>query len=118
MTERLYIFTRQDLRPGYQAVQSCHSVVFMNATNLNWDGTMILLAARDEEELTDLLVRMDLLGRNPEPFYEPDVNFQLTSFSVMLPEYDWVKFSHLPLALSDNTTFRGWLRGKFRNRFH
>lgn len=116
MTDRLYIFTRRDLKPGYQIAQSCHAAALIGDHLVRgWDGYVICLTAKDDKELVTIFDWLSLLGHKPQEFREPDMNFQMTSFSVMVPDYDWHRLKHLPLALKKNTKFRGWLKGKLRS---
>jgi hypothetical protein len=118
MTNRMYIFTRKDLKPGYQAVQACHSVVLMEPDYPGWDGYMILLSVRNRDMLEFYFEQLKKLDYSPKAFYEPDMHFQMTSFSVMVHESDWFRLKSLDSALKQSTTLRGWLKSKFTSRYN
>ena len=102
---RMYIVTREDLEPGYQAVQSCHAVSML-PNPVNWDGHMILLSTRNEETLTRLFLQASSQLDYCKPFHEPDVGYQMTAFAAMVPEEKQPLFRDLPLALRKKKWFR------------
>lgn len=113
---RLYVFTRQDLPPGYQAVQSCHAVAQMGKRDLRgWDGHIILLSVRDLDALESK--HETLFANRPKAFYEPDLDHEMTAFAVMLNEFMQAAFKNEDLALKMQTSLKGWLKGKLRRRY-
>jgi len=104
---RLYAVSRGDLSPGQQAVQTCHAVADLCVRNRDGDvaewaenhKTMVVLGAKNEVELRALLQDLDSAGLRCQPFYEPDMDNQLTAFAIH--PGDWVeakgRLSRMPL---------------------
>ena len=84
---KLYLVSRSDLPAGLRAAQLCHAlrefVAHHPEHDLNWylsSNTLVLLEARDELELKELLER---LQQHPTAaFHEPDLGGSLTAFAV------------------------------------
>lgn len=87
--QKLIIVTRQDLSYGYQTVQSAHAVAeFCDSypkeykewkTNSN---SIICLAVKDEKKLIKLTEKLQSKQINISPFYEPDIDNQLTAIAI------------------------------------
>lgn len=104
--EKLYIVSRKDLTPGQQAVQGKHSLVqfFIMHPEIiqKWhkeSNYIVFLQADDEEHLGQLMADAFQMGIYCAPFYEPDMNQDLTAvtFEPILKSRDLLK--SLPLAL-------------------
>jgi hypothetical protein len=90
---------------GYQIAQSCHSVAdfsyHLSETFKSWrenSNYKICLAAKDQKSLTKLFRKLSERGAKIVPFYEPDLNNEMTAFT-FLGEDQYRKYtSYLPLA--------------------
>lgn len=102
--DKLYLVTRSDLSPGYQAVQSCHAIrQFVNDfpdLDKEWFTTsnyLALLRVENEEALHRLVRKANERGFRCAEFYEPDVGNVLTA--IALEPAARVLCKRLPLAL-------------------
>lgn len=80
----LYIFTRKDLTPSQIAVQSIHAAFEMGRI-LNREEehpSVVLLRAKNEEELTLHLGYIKAMGFVTVEFIEPHYHNSLTSFAI------------------------------------
>ena len=84
-TIKLIVITRDDINPGYQAVQSCHAIAdFANEhpdTFKKWkeeSNSIICLSVKDEDKLLSLFDKFKELTPTTL-FFEPDTN-DYTSF--------------------------------------
>lgn len=108
MGDKLYLVTRRDLSPGYQAVQSCHALRQFIADHPDIDAEwftksnyLALLSVEDETELMRLLVAADDMGIRWSAFREPDVGGAITAIAIE-PHPKAVELcKKLPLALKD-----------------
>lgn len=89
-TQKLYIITRQDLTPAYQAVQSCHVVADVILKHpkyaLEWhrtSNTMVMLSVKDEFSLLDIEDKLKENGFKFASFREPDLNGELTAIAII-----------------------------------
>lgn len=103
---KLIIITRDDIYPGYQAVQSCHSVADFAAehptTFKKWkeeSNSIICLAVKNELELLNLFDKFAKLTE-ATLFFEPDVNAN-TSFCMYGTPEVRKKVGNLPLLLKN-----------------
>ncbi len=108
MGDKLYLVTRRDIAPGYQAVQSCHAMRQFTAdhperdkewfTNSNY---LALLSVEDEVELMRLLTAAKDNGIKWSAFREPDVGGQITAIALE-PHAKTVELcKSFPLALKE-----------------
>lgn len=106
--DKLYLITREDIPPGYQAVQSCHAIRQFTAEHpeidVEWftaSNYLALLSVANERELMRLLVIADDHGLRTSAFREPDIDGQITAIAIE-PHSKTAKIcGHLPLALSE-----------------
>jgi hypothetical protein len=99
---RMYVVVRGDLPAGCQIAQSAHAVAeLVGRTGLEavrrWPVTVVLNAT-DENHLSDLMALAEVQtdpGQGPAPFYEPDLELELTAFAVFCGSD---LFAHLQLA--------------------
>lgn len=96
--DKCYVVVRSDMSAGYQIVQACHAVAEHEA---KFPGsmsgrTMVVLAARNEEDLQLIERRCIRAGIKTTMFYEPDVQ-EYTAFASS-PSLFWDEFVGLPLA--------------------
>lgn len=99
---RMYVVVRGDIPVGYQIAQSAHAVAeLVGRTGIEavrrWPVTVVLNAV-DENHLSDLMALAEVRaepGQGPAPFYEPDLELELTAFAVFCASD---LFVHLPLA--------------------
>jgi peptidyl-tRNA hydrolase len=84
--DKLYIITRHDMAPGYQAVQSCHALRKFVADHPEIDSEwytasnyLALLSTTDEVELMRLIVKANDHGVKWSAFREPDVDGSITA---------------------------------------
>lgn len=89
MGDKLYLVTRRDLAPGYQAVQSCHAMRQFTADHPDRDGEwftnsnyLALLSVEDEVELMRLVTASKDAGLRWSAFREPDVGGQITAIAI------------------------------------
>lgn len=102
MTKRLYVVTRNDLAPGLQAAQAAHAAMLWqheNPTKQHVFATLIILSVPCVHELRMLGERMEQEGFAISPWYEPDLDFELTAWAVRLSKKHHELLAHLPLAL-------------------
>jgi len=108
MGDKLYLVTRRDIPPGYQAVQSCHAMRQFTADHPDRDGEwfnnsnyLALLSVADEIELMRLLAEAKDLGLRWSAFREPDIGGQITAIAIE-PHNKTAKLcKDLPLALKE-----------------
>jgi len=104
--DKLYLVTRADLSPGYQAVQSCHAIRQFTAEHPEIDHVwftrsnyLALLSVNDLDELEDLYYEARRLGLAVSAFREPDIGDQITAIAIE-PHPDTQELCRsLPLAL-------------------
>lgn len=106
--DKLYLVTRCDLTPGYQAVQSCHAIRQFTAehkeVDLKWftfSNYLALLAANNLKELEDLVEKAIDQGIRVSAFHEPDLGGKITAIALEPGERTRKLCEHLPLALKD-----------------
>jgi hypothetical protein len=87
--DKLYLVTRRDLSPGYQAVQSCHALRQFThehpEVDTEWftrSNYLALLAVRDERELFELTQTCAEHGLRFSAFREPDIGDRLTAIAI------------------------------------
>lgn len=101
------MITRQDLNPGYQVVQSAHSIadfshVYPNTFN-KWkleSNSIICLSAKNQKHLLDLFKRYSSLTSTIK-FFEPDID-EWTSICLYATPEIRKSLSNLPLSLKNN----------------
>lgn len=105
--DKLYIVTRRDLAPGYQAVQSCHAMqqfaVEHETIDRRWfifSNHLALLSVSGEPELLSLLASAIDSGIAVSAFREPDVGNAITAIALEPGEKTAHLCSYLPLALA------------------
>lgn len=104
---KLVVITRSDISPGYQAVQSTHSIAdfafeFPDTFN-KWkleSNSIICLSVKDEFELERLYEKFKDLTQSVI-FYEPDVD-ERTSLCLYGTADIRKKLRSLPLLLKNN----------------
>ena len=83
MNNFLYVFVRKDLRPSQVVVQSIHSAFDLGLKTEGGNSpSVVLIGAKDEQELKK---QLDFVGHTGLPFkefIEPYYNNSLTSFAV------------------------------------
>ena len=110
MGDKLYLVTRRDIAPGYQAVQSCHAMRQFTAEHPDRDGEwftnsnyLALLSAADEVELMRLISKAKDAGLRWSAFREPDVGGQITAIAIEPHPRTAKMCEDLPLALKEYT---------------
>lgn len=106
--DKLYIVTRRDMMPGYQAVQSIHAAqqfaLEHSQINKEWQETsnfLALLSVKDEKELRDLAFNASVMkGIAVSVFCEPDVDWEITAIAIAPGTKSRLLCKNLPLALS------------------
>ena len=96
--------TRKDLNPGYQIAQAGHAIAqFMldhpeqaNQWNNNY---LICLSVEDENQLNNLLAKIQAQGIPVSYFLEPDIGHELTAIAFQGTEKASKLTSSIPLAL-------------------
>ena len=99
---KLVVVTRSDISPGYQVVQSAHSVADFATERPDqfkiWKETsnsIIVLSVPNEGKLIDLSHKLGGIL-----FYEPDIN-EYTSFGIFGTPDIRKKLRYLPLCLKE-----------------
>lgn len=87
--DKLFLVTRRDISPGYQAVQSCHAMRQFTAdhalTDAEWHASsnyLALLSVDNEVELMRLITRAHDAGLKWSAFREPDVGGAITAIAI------------------------------------
>ena len=87
--DKLYIITREDLDPGYQAVQSGHALIKfahdypeLESEWFNNSNYLAYLSVKDELELIELLNSADNLRIPASFFQEPDIGNKITAIAL------------------------------------
>lgn len=108
MGDKLYLITRRDIPPGYQAVQSCHAMRQFTAEHPDRDGEwftssnyLALLSAADEVELMRLISKAKDAGLRWSAFREPDAGGQITAIAIEPHPKTTKLCADLPLALKE-----------------
>jgi hypothetical protein len=101
----LYIFTNKNLTASQIAVQSIHSAFELAITNkIESHPSVVLLRAKDEEELLKQKELIESFGLKTTIFFEPFYN-QYTSFAVE-PISEDLKYLFKKFRLIQNTDFK------------
>ena len=105
---KLDIITRQDLKPGYQIVQSAHSIADFAyehpETFGKWkeeSNSIICLSAKSEQHLLQLFEKYSQVTQ-ASVFFEPDIDGHTSLCLYGTPEIRKA-LSNLPLALKQKT---------------
>lgn len=106
--DKLYVITRSDISPGYQAVQSMHALRQFTADHPEIDAQwysesnhLALLSVNDEVNLMKLITKADSQNIRWSAFREPDIGGQITAIALE-PCVETMKLcKNLPLALKD-----------------
>lgn len=109
--DKLYIVTHASLTPGYQTAQVAHAATefaFRQPDHFHrWytnSRYVIALQVEDSSTLEALIAEAQMNGLIVEPFYEPDLNFEVTAVA-FAPSQDTPEFlSALSLAGSHVNT--------------
>lgn len=98
---KLYCVVRRDLPKGLRAAQAAHALIeFTLRVPERVVDNLVILESCDEEALAQLVDRGRDLGFELQPFFEPDVDDELTACA-FAPEA-WQILSSLPLAYRDD----------------
>lgn len=104
------MITREDISPGYQVVQSNHSIVDFifkfPSLSQHWKETsnsIISLSVPTLNELEKLSQKLKSLGYFVSEFNEPDIGDELTAITVYGTPEVRKKLNYLPLALKKFT---------------
>lgn len=104
--DKLYVITRSDLEPGYQAVQSMHALRQFTAEHPEIDRLWFdqsnylgLLSVANETELYQLMEQAQMQGIEFSIFREPDIGDQITAIAIAPGAKSKKLCSKLPLAL-------------------
>ena len=105
---KLITVTRRDLTPGYQSVQSSHAIVNFAIHHPDlfkqWHEQSNYLAQLSVENLSQLSLlcsKLDDKGILYVPFYEPDLDNQLTAICIEPTDAARRITSSLPLMLKE-----------------
>jgi hypothetical protein len=108
MGDKLYLVTRRDIAPGYQAVQSCHVMRQFTADHPELDGEwftksnyLALLSVADEVELMRLIVSAKDHNLKWSAFREPDIGGAITAIAIQPHPKTVEMCKTLPLALKE-----------------
>ena len=105
---KLISITRRDLSPGYQAIQSAHAAIDFQHQHpeiaKQWNSIsnyLVFLSVASEEDLYRYLDKFEKKGLKFTPFFEPDINNELTAVAVEPTEKARRLCSNLPLTLKE-----------------
>jgi len=105
-SDKVYLVTRADLKPGQQAVQAAHALtefIFQHAEQAKrWkaeSNTLVMLVVKDEESLNGMIEKGLQRGIRLSPFYEPDLDDALTAVAFEPGDASYRLCSGIPLAL-------------------
>ena len=105
---KLVVVTRQDLKPGAQIAQAVHAgIQFQHEYPLiskEWhdkSNYIVILAAKDEQDLLKVLERCRKACLHTSVFTEPDMDNQVTGIAIEPSEMTQKICSNLPLALKE-----------------
>lgn len=85
----MYVVVRTDLSIPQIAVQACHSAFeAYDMAKYEEHPSIILCGVKNEEKLRKELDVLTSLGLNCRPFYENDLDNQMTSFCVPVKDED------------------------------
>jgi hypothetical protein len=105
--DKLYVVTREDLSPGYQAVQSIHAAqefAYQFPTLFKeWherSNFLGLLSVKNEKELRSLAIRAANRRLAVAMFYEPDIDWKLTAIAIEAGSKSATLCKRIRLALS------------------
>lgn len=108
MGDKLYLVTRRDIAPGYQAVQACHAMRQFTAEHFDRDeewfknsNYLALLSVADEVELMRLITAAKDNGLKWSAFREPDIGGQITAIAIEPHPKTIELCKTLPLALKE-----------------
>lgn len=106
--DSLFLITRRDISPGYQAVQSCHAIRQFTEEHPSVDGEwfknsnyLALLSVADETELMRFLVAASDNGLRSSAFREPDIGGAITAIAIEPGQKTKELCKTLPLALRE-----------------
>lgn len=106
--DKLFLVTRRDIPPGYQAVQSCHAIRQFVAehkdVDIEWfskSNYIALLSVENEIELMRLLVAANDINVRWSAFREPDVGGAITAIALEPCPKTIELCRSLPLALKE-----------------
>ena len=106
--QKFVVVTRQDLKPGEQLAQSNHaSIQFQHEHPIiskDWlqnSNYIVILAAKDEQDLLRILEKTRNAGLQSSVFTEPDLDNQVTAISIEPSLMPQKICSNLPLALKE-----------------
>jgi peptidyl-tRNA hydrolase len=108
--DKLYLITRRDISPGYQAVQSAHAMRQFTHEHPEVDrewfdqsNHLALLSAPDEAVLLDLIEMAKLAKLKWSAFREPDIGDAITAIAIEPHPRTAQICKGLPLALRHAT---------------
>lgn len=105
---KLITITRRDIPAGYQAVQAANAAIDFQHKHpeiaKQWNSIsnyLVFLSVASEKDLYKYLDRFTSKGLKFTPFFEPDIDNQLTAVAVEPTEKARKLCSNLPLALKE-----------------
>lgn len=107
---KFIVVTRQDLTPGYQATQATHAALLFAQEfpqiyeKWSKDPYLALLSVKNEQELHNLISKLEKSKIKFSVFREPDINNQVTAICIEPSEASRKATSSLPTMLRDIRT--------------
>jgi peptidyl-tRNA hydrolase len=105
-SDKVFLVTRADLKPGQQAVQAAHALtefIFQHPTEAHrWkqeSNTLVMLVVPDEERLRQMIEKALQRGIYHSIFQEPDLENALTAIAFAPGDLSYKLCSGIPLAL-------------------
>lgn len=82
MKQKLYVITRRDLTPSQRAVQAGHALAEYMLNSSQWkNSTLIYLGVKGLNQLRHLKRKLEYAEIEHYPYYEPDLNNQITAIA-------------------------------------
>ena len=105
---KLIVITRDDLIPGAQAAQAVHAVIEFVYEHpqvakdwYNFSKYLVLLSVKNQNELLELVNKLDQRSISYSKFYEPDLGNELTAITLEPSKESRRVVSSLPLMLKN-----------------
>lgn len=105
---KFVVVTRQDLKPGAQIAQAAHAAIQFQhehpIVSKEWHDNsnyIVILAAKDEQDLLRVLEKARKQNISTSVFVEPDFGNQVTAIAFGPSEITQKICSNLPLALKE-----------------
>lgn len=94
--KKLFVVTRRDLTPSQRAVQAGHALAEYMLDSPSWkNSTLIYLGVKGLNQLENLKRKLEYAEIKHYPFYEPDLDNQITALASDQPSTIFKKLNLL-----------------------